>query len=107
MARDPDGNGDALMTAERFMYGDEAALVEEPAPVLTVLLIGWDGRQKLLTGTYDALWREFMTGDGGPFESNPHTNGWEYWVQQTTGTNELVHATVPPSITLHRAKKGS
>ena len=86
------------MTAERFMDGDEAAMFEEPAPVMTVLLIGYQGQLRLLTGVRSALWNEFMRGDGGYGCNGVRPIGWEYWVEQTLGTNDLAHATVPPSI---------
>lgn len=61
------------MSAERFMYGDLDAL-DRVEPVKTVLLVGFQGQTQLLTGTRNALWREFMQA------------GWHYFLPQELGT---------------------
>lgn len=45
-----------------FMYGDLEAPVEQ---TITVRLTGFDGREKIMVGYRDVLWREFFTGNGG------------------------------------------
>jgi len=54
---------------------------EELAPVIRVLLTGFDGRKRVMTGRFDVLWREFMQGDGGPGNSIcTKPCGWASWV---------------------------
>jgi hypothetical protein len=85
-----------------FMYGDMGQFGEEEEPVLTVLLIGFDGRRKILTGVHDVLWHEFMHGDGG--QSNDNTPdghvGYEYWCQLPLGTTEDDQLTRPVTLQL-------
>jgi hypothetical protein len=64
------------------MYGDFSGERGPPSHVITVLLIGFDGRRKLLTGTHEELWREYMHGDGGPCCNGLQPAGWEYWCAQ-------------------------
>jgi hypothetical protein len=71
------------MHQETFMYGDLSALDAEPEPIITVLLIGWDGRRVELTGTHEVLWNEFMRGDGGGQhnDTNPFATGFQTWTR--------------------------
>jgi hypothetical protein len=89
------------MHEPHFMYGDMAQFGEEAEPVMTVLLIGFDGRRKILTGVFDVLWREFLQGDGGP--GNKLTTepcGYEYWCQLPLGTTENDQLTRPVTLQL-------
>jgi hypothetical protein len=95
------------MQEQTFMYGDLSRLGEPAEPIITVLLIGFDGRRRVLTGTHQTLWNEFMHGDGG--QSNDNTPdggvGYEYWCRQPLGT--LDHeASASSSIETIVAKKG-
>jgi hypothetical protein len=92
--------------AECFMYGDLAALDAPPAPVMTVLLIGFDGRRKVLTGNRDELWREYLHGDGGPGCNGVAPVGWEYWCPQPLLTPDAEASPSNPQIREFVAKKG-
>jgi uncharacterized protein (DUF1786 family) len=72
---------------------------------MTVLLIGFQGQRKVLTGTRDELWREYLHGDGGYGCNGVRPIGWEYWCPQPLGTRER-DATAAPSIETIASKKG-
>jgi hypothetical protein len=82
------------------MYGDMAQFGEDAEPVLTVLLIGFDGRRKILTGVFDVLWNEFLSGDGGMVASGAEHVGYEYWCQLPLGTTESDQLTRPVTLQL-------
>lgn len=88
-----------------FMHGDLSKLDEPAEPIITVLLIGFDGRRRVLTGTHEACWREFMHGDGGPACNGVRGVGWEYWCRQPLGTLDR-EACCNRSIETIVAKKG-
>jgi hypothetical protein len=70
-----------------YMYG-YIPLIERPKPVMTVLLVGFQGQRRVLTGTFHELNREFMVGDGGHGCNQVQPCGWEYWCEQPLGTRE-------------------
>lgn len=86
------------MQTETFMYGDLTQLDAEPAPVMTVLLIGFQGQRKLLTGTREALWNEYCHGDGGYGCNGLQPIGWQYWCPQPSLTTDLDKAAVPATV---------
>lgn len=86
------------------MYGD-MGLNDEEELVMTVLLIGFDGRRKIITGVFDVLWREFMSGDGGMVASGAEHVGYEYWCQLPLGTTESDQLARP--VTLQLLNRGS
>lgn len=67
------------MTEPCFMYGD---LEDRDEPVMTVLLIGFQGQRRVMTGTREELWREYVRGDGGYGCNGIQPIGWEYWCPQ-------------------------
>lgn len=83
------------MQQECFMYGDWRQLTKEPARVETVLLVGFQGQRRLLTGTHRELWREYTSGDGGYGCNGVQPIGWEYWCPQPLLTRE---PTIPPHV---------
>lgn len=70
---------------DQFMYGDLDA-TDRVEPIETVLLVGFQGQTRLLTGTHRELWREFMVGDGGHGYGNSQPVGWHYFLPQDLGT---------------------
>lgn len=84
-----------------YLYGTPEAPIER---VMTVLLIGFDGRRKVLTGTREALWREYLHGDGGPATRAPGNAGYEYWCPLPLGTTE--QDAVPGPATLNLLNRG-
>jgi hypothetical protein len=87
-----------------FMYGDLTALDAEPAPVMTVLLIGFQGQRKVLTGTRDELWREYLHGDGGHGCNGVRPIGWEYWCPQPLLVTEREAVADPKIESIHPQK---
>lgn len=95
------------MQDQTFMYGDLATLNAKEEPVMTVLLIGFQGQTRLLTGTRAALWNEYLHGDGGHGCNGVRPVGWEYWCPQPLLTTDTKDAVVSPKIAEILSKKGS
>lgn len=70
------------MQQSTYMYGDLSVDPDAPAQVMTVLLIGYQGQRKVLTGTRESLWNEYLRGDGGHGCNDARPVGWEYWCPQ-------------------------
>jgi hypothetical protein len=82
----------------------DGAIPPETVEVMTVLLIGFDGRRKVLTGVRDVLWNEFLHGDGGPGCNGVQPVGWQYWVPQALGTL-APDATIPGDLKIWEINK--